>query len=846
MRSLSVRALFLLSVSLLLAGSAMAAACPTRTWVAGQEIELDDWARYVVPIDIDGDGILDLAASLDEPPTRLVTMRVAGDGTFAAPVTLYTSPNTIISGSITDLGAADVNGDGYEDLIVANLSDFLIFPGSASGLGTPTTMTLGFWMSDFTIGNFDADPALEMVISSASPSRFYVYDNVGGSFSETRRVSSDTGFIADVVSADFDGDSRHDVAVARRIDEETGTVDVYFRNADGSFTAPLVLAAGSFPTDLATTDFDLDGLPDLAAINWYDNSVTVYLNDGSRQFTSSTLNAGYPGGFGNAASLIVDDVDQDGVADILVGAVNSGSALATFMGVGDGTFRSPSYFTSFDGQFNRFIDALGLADFDDDGDLDLAISASNTIIIASPACATQVTLTTESPLISTTAEATLNVSIAGFGGTAPNPIGTVTLREGVTTVGTAAPNAAGQVTFVVPPMSAGDHTFTAEFSGNALLSGATSNAATQKVTASQTTTTIDAPETQPVYGTAWPIEISVNGPTGGGYESVKVFIDGVPQDHYTYNPLELNLTPGPHTIYAKFYGTSQRPASTSATLNVTALKGTPAMFVTGATTVRAGQAHALQVDVAVPTGTARPTGTVQLITGNAVVGAGTLANGFVIVNATLPRGSHDVRVVYSGDANFNTRQAFITLHVLPDQPLAINARGVGSSMHISYVVPTGTTSMTLYRRTVGGAWEPATGWNNGTGFDAFSATFGVVYEYQLHTVTSGTAMQSNIDGALLFTDDPLFPGTTRIKRAHFTEMRDAVNLLRSAAGLAPFAFSATFNASSIVRAEHLLSLQTAAAEARSALGMSAASFDAFNAGSVIGAVHVRQTRDAVR
>lgn len=846
MRSLSVRALLLLAVPLLVADSALAAACATRTWVAGQEVAMDDWARHVVPIDTDGDGILDLAVALYEPPTTVVTMRGLGDGTFAAPVTLYTSSNTMISSSISDMAAADVNADGYQDLIVANLDTFLIYRGSATGLLAPTTTSLNFWMSDFEIGNFDGDPALEMVASSASPSRFYVYDNAGGAFTETHRVTSTAPlFNSHITSADFDLDGRFDVVVTRRIDDETGAIDVYFRNANNTFAAPMVLSAGSFPRHVAAGDFDSDGLSDFAAINWYDNSVTLFLNDGSRQFTSRTLDASYPGGLGDASSLVVSDVDQDGALDILVGSVNNSSAVATFMGVGDGTFRSPTWFTSFDGQFNRAIDAFGLADFDADGDLDVAISASRRMIIASPACATQVTLTTESPLVSSTAEATLNVSIAGFGGTLPNPIGSVTLREGATTVGTASPNASGQVSFVVPPMSAGDHTFTAEFSGNAALSGATSNAATQKVTNNTTTTTIQTPATQPVYGTAWPIEISVDG-TGGGYEWVEVFVDGVPRGHYTYNPLELNLTPGPHTIYAKFNGTQFRPASTSATLNVTALKGTPPMFVSGATTVRVGQSHAMQVDVAAPAGTATPTGTVQFVAGNAVVGAGTLANGFVVVNATLPRGSHDVRVQYSGDANFNARELFVTLHVLPNQPLAISARSVGASMHISYVVPNGTTSMTLYRRTIGGQWAAATGWNSSNGIDTFSATSGVVYEYQLHTVTSGTPMQSNIDGALIFTDDHLFPGTTRVKRAHFTEMRDALNLLRAEAGLAPFAFNATFTNSNVIRAQHLASLQAAAAEARSALGMSAMTFDTFGTGTVIGAVHVRQTRDAVR
>jgi len=39
-------------------------------------------------------------------------------------------------------------------------------------------------------------------------------------------------------------------------------------------------------------------------------------------------------------------------------------------------------------------------------------------------------------------------------------------------------------------------------------------------------------------------------------------------------------------------------------------------------------------------------------------------------------------------------------------------------------------------------------------------------------------------------DDPLVPGATKVQLAHVAALRDAGNAVRSAAGLAPFSFSA--------------------------------------------------------
>ena len=829
----------LISAAAVAFGATSFASCPSLTWTAGQEMAVNRYFRHLAVIDYDQDGISDLAGTLDGPPGTIATFRGLGNGTFAAPVVIFTSSSPNVHGTLNHLSTADVNGDGRMDLLAQYSSSLLIFHGTASGLGQPVQMYTDYSLRAFTAGNFDSDPATELV--GVGNSRIVVYDNAAGSFVETRRVTDGTYHLSGVVSADFDADGRHDVAVSRYTTTSTpGAVDVFFRNADGTFSAPLVLPAGIFPSDLATADVDSDGRPDLAVVNWQDTTVTVYRNHGSRHFTASTMSARYPERYGNATTVVIRDVTADGVPDLLVGTVNGGW-LATFAGVGDGTFHSASYVLGFDQLYD-----FALGDFDSDGDLDVAMGGYEKLIIASPSCATQVTLSPEAPLVSANAEATLNVAIAGFRPAIPQPYGTVTLRKGAQTMGTSTPNAAGRASFVVPPMTAGDHTFTAEFSGNAEVSGATSNSVTQKVTNATTQTTLVTPATPPVYGTPWPIDAIVTGSGAQQYEFVRIYVDGVPVDHYNYYPFNAYLTPGEHTIYAKFLGRTSSPASLSETLVVTAQKATPSFDIAGTAPVRLGQPHALQFNLGGPAGAFTPTGTVQLFSGATEIANLALSGGTAATSMTLPRGAHVFRAVYSGDGYYQASEKTVTLHVLPNHELAIEARGTAAGIQIVHVAPPWATTLNLFRRVTGApAWQFAA-WNTTTGIDTGAAQPGVVYEYYLEASGSGNYAQSAIDNAMLFTDDPIAAGATPIRRVHFNQLRDAVNLLRVRASLAPFDFDATFHQSNLIRAQHLLSLQAAASQARSALGMAAPQFDAFTNGSVINAAHVRQTRDAVR
>ena len=112
------------------------------------------------------------------------------------------------------------------------------------------------------------------------------------------------------------------------------------------------------------------------------------------------------------------------------------------------------------------------------------------------------------------------------------------------------------------------------------------------------------------------------------------------------------------------------------------------------------------------------------------------------------------------------------------------------------------------------------------------------------------AFRVTVRAQAAFTDDPIVPGVTPVRAVHFTELRERIELLRSAAGLEPFGWTdpvLTSGATPIRRA-HLLELRAALAAAYAASGRPAPTYtDAAPAPGTtpIRAAHLIELRAAV-
>ncbi len=141
-------------------------------------------------------------------------------------------------------------------------------------------------------------------------------------------------------------------------------VSIFLGNGSGSFAAAMNYAVGDGPYTAVTGDYNNDGITDIVAGNFIDNTVTVLSGDGDGTFT---LSGTYNTNGTNLATLVNGDFNGDGVLD-LVSANSVSDDLTVMIGQGGGVFTAGvSYATG--GTVTRSVTT---EDFNGDGILDLA------------------------------------------------------------------------------------------------------------------------------------------------------------------------------------------------------------------------------------------------------------------------------------------------------------------------------------------------------------------------------------------------------------------------------------------------------------------------------------------
>ena len=84
-----------------------------------------------------------------------------------------------------------------------------------------------------------------------------------------------------IASATFTNSGCHDLLAS---DPLANTVNVLISNCDGTFQTPVAIPVGSNPTAIVTGDFDGDGKQDFAVANEDDDSISIFLGDGTGKF----------------------------------------------------------------------------------------------------------------------------------------------------------------------------------------------------------------------------------------------------------------------------------------------------------------------------------------------------------------------------------------------------------------------------------------------------------------------------------------------------------------------------------------------------------------------------------
>ena len=710
--------------------------------------------------DFNGDGIADIAianSALNEGnPTAsdhgTVNIYLGnGDGTFTqaphSPITVGLDTRSV--------GIIDLNGDGIQDLVVLNSysQDVYVLMGVGDGtftqaVGSPFPGGGNTNPYSVTFGDFNRDGKMDMAVAGwggQAPNNkgaiSIFLGNGDGSFQSPllQPLGVFVLYATSVVAGDFNNDGFTDLAVARTAEDE---ISILLGNGDGTFqeaaSSPIALPAGSKPYNVITTDFNGDGIADLAIKNVGSGTVTVLLGTegGDGSFTQPDTSNMFGPNFQAIDSIANGDFNGDGIPDIVQAGFNGDSAI--YFGVGDGTF-TKALNTADPGNAPQ---SLAVGDFNGDGIDDIVAgdyngnsatilttnavvqalatgskitplgsgthkvfaqfadvgslvgSISPTVDLTASPGAPSVIITSSSRSILTTDELTVTVKLSG-GPANPSPSGNVKLTGGAYTSADAA-LVNGVATITIPGGSLAGGTdviaaiYTPDSAGAANYVSTTGNS--DSITVTKVTPALSISTASTSISTIDSLVVTVTltkapSPTGtvqltsGAYTSAATTISNgsvsitIPAGSLSAGSDVIKASYAPDTASTPIYNTATATSSL-----VTVNKVTPSITVSiSSTTITDQQPLTINITMGAD-GQPTPTGSLVVASGPYSAQAN-LVNGEASISipaGALTSGADMITLTYSGDPLYNVAVGSASVTVAPIVASATTPSGISA------------------------------------------------------------------------------------------------------------------------------------------------------------------------
>ncbi|MBL8744947.1 MAG: thrombospondin type 3 repeat-containing protein [Phycisphaerae bacterium] len=255
---------------------------------------------------------------------RVAVLDENGAGGFNAPQLIILPPGSAPVG----IAAAHLNGDGCIDLVTSNagtnsVSVILgqLVPGlrgvpPACGFGAASNTSVPGGPRGLALAPIDAGASVDIAVVESQRSTITILKNNGsGGFSTANAEVYATELTPWALTlADLDGDSDPDIAVTNSDDSNVSVLRNKRPGAGGGFASFVIYESGVGPRAVAFGDLNGDSMPDLVAVNFGGDDLSIFINAGGGRYNDEER---YSVGV-DPRDVAIADVSGDGRLDLIV------------------------------------------------------------------------------------------------------------------------------------------------------------------------------------------------------------------------------------------------------------------------------------------------------------------------------------------------------------------------------------------------------------------------------------------------------------------------------------------------------------------------------------------------